>query len=102
MPVSAKGPRNEALIRDAGNSCDPIVRKVRFRPGYSCVGGSYRRIGYTALVSEAAIKPIGVTSETESERFPNSGSRQVERPPDLASDVNIDAGLLNCIAERAE
>ncbi|HHX25474.1 MAG TPA: spore germination protein, partial [Firmicutes bacterium] len=56
---------NEALIRDAfGNSCDLIVRKVRFGTGRGIAVLVVHLDGLVdkELVSEAIIKPIGVTS----------------------------------------
>ncbi len=64
---------NEAFIREAfGNSSDLIVRKVRFGTGRGIAVLVVHLDGLVdkELVSEAIIKPIGVTSEIlESERL---------------------------------
>ena len=64
--LSRKLRENEAFIRDAfGNSCDLIIREVRFgiSPGIAVLVVHIDGMVDTALVSEAIIKPIGVTSE---------------------------------------
>jgi spore germination protein KA len=97
---------NEAFIRDAfGNSCDLIVRKVRFGtgPGIAVLVVHIDGLVDTALVSEAIIKPIGVTSEIlQSERL--SSIQVQDRLRDrlillsAVKQVSDKAGLLNCIA----
>jgi spore germination protein KA len=97
---------NEALIRDAfGNSCDLIVRKVRFGtgPGIAVLVVHIDGLVDKVLVSEAIIKPIGVTSEIlESERLSSIQVQETLRDRlILLSDVkqvSDKAGLLDCIA----
>lgn len=97
---------NEALIRGAfGESCDLIIREVRFgiSPGIAVLVVHIDGLVDTALVSEAVIKPIGVTSGLlELERL--SSAQVQDRLKDrllLLSDVKQVSGkadLLNCIA----
>ena len=64
--LSKKLRENEALIRDAfGNSSDLVIREVRFgiSPGIAVLVVHMDGLVDKSLVSEAVIKPIGVTSE---------------------------------------
>ena len=104
--LSKKLRENEALIRDAfGNSSDLVIREVRFgiSPGIAVLVVHMDGLVDKSLVSEAVIKPIGVTSEIlPSERL--SSIQVQDRLRDrliLLSDVkqvSDKAGLLNCIA----